>query len=84
MNSWRISVETTKIKSDIVCLADYAPENIINRMLGFLKDEYGKMVYSSEGPVRIKVPFGSEYITYEDFHGSDEWKQILREKRWKL
>ena len=62
-----------------VCLEEWA-QLPGQTLLGLLKDETGDLVYDENGPVRVIAGEESKYKTYEDFHGSEEWKEIL----WKL
>ena len=62
-----------------ICLEDWSGKEV-GGLLGFLKDESGNLVYDENGPVRIIAGEESKYETYDEFHGSEEWKEIL----WKL
>jgi len=62
------------------CLEEWADDGTGRKMLGILKDDAGELVHDENGPVRVLVENDRKYNTYEEFHGSEEWREIL----WKL
>ena len=63
--------------SDQTCLTDWAPDPD-EKMLGFLRDADGIILYDSNGPVRVISGPNSPYKTYEEFERSEDWKELVR------
>lgn len=48
------------------------------RVLGVLLDEDGNTVYDEKGGVvRVTAPNTNDILNYEEWHGSDAWKEVI-------